>query len=138
MKQIYLLITVLSLIIIMGCAGKTNKLENYLVSFTFEEKMEMRINAKDAATLLKEGKAVLLDVRFAEETKDYNIPAAIKIPLNELPSRKAELPKDKIILTTCLSGERANMARLYLITEGYNARYIHEPIAKVYAAVIKD
>lgn len=137
MKKIYLWAIILSLLIITGCAGKTNKLENYLANFTFEEKMEMRINAQDAGTLLEEGKAVLLDVRFAEETQDYSIPAAIKIPLNELPSRKAELPKDKIILTTCLSGERANMARLYLTTEGYNARYIHEPIAKLYSTVIK-
>lgn len=138
MKKTYLAVVVLSAIIITGCAGKTNKLESYLTNFTVEQKMEMRINAKDAAALLKEGKAVLLDVRFTDELKDYQIPSAIKIPLNELALRKSELPSDKIILTTCLSGERANMARLYLTTEGYNAKYIHEPVSVVFDIVMAE
>lgn len=139
MKKVHLLmVIIISAIAITGCKSRENKLEDYLTNFTVEQKMEMRISAKDAKLLLDEGKAVLLDVRFTEELKDYNIPSAIKIPLNELALRKSELPADKIILTTCLSGERANMARLYLTTEGYNAKYIHEPVAKVYSATIAD
>ena len=48
---------------------------------------------------------------------------AIKIPLNELPNRLKEIPKDKIIVTACPHVDRSNIAMVYLRTQGYNARY---------------
>ena len=49
---------------------------------------------------------------------------AMKIPLNELPNRLKEIPKDKIIVTACPHIDRSNIAMLYLRTQGYNARYL--------------
>lgn len=46
------------------------------------------------------------------------------IPLNELPKRLAELPKDKIIVTACPHKDRSSIAMAYLRSRGYNARYL--------------
>ena len=73
---------------------------------------------------LLEDKAVLVDIRFKEEQALWGFDFAKKIPLDELPSRLKELPKDKIIVTACPHNDRANLARVYLVTQGYNAKYL--------------
>jgi len=40
----------------------------------------------------------------------------LKIPLNQLPHRLNELPKDKIIVTACPHKDRAIIAMVYLLT----------------------
>jgi rhodanese-related sulfurtransferase len=42
------------------------------------------------------------------------------IPLNELPDRIEEVPKDKFIITFCLSGFRAAMGYAFLRTQGFD------------------
>jgi rhodanese-related sulfurtransferase len=46
------------------------------------------------------------------------------IPLNELPKRLHELPKDKIIITACPHKDRSSIAMAFLRSKGYNARYL--------------
>jgi len=48
----------------------------------------------------------------------------LQIPLNKLPKRLAELPKDKIIVTACPHKNRSAIAMTYLCTKGYDARYL--------------
>ena len=48
----------------------------------------------------------------------------LHIPLNELPQRYKELPKDKIIVAACPHKDRSALAMAYLRTKGYNARYL--------------
>jgi rhodanese-related sulfurtransferase len=48
----------------------------------------------------------------------------LKIPLNELPGRLDELPKDKIIVTACPHKDRAIIAMTYLRSKGIKARYL--------------
>lgn len=45
-------------------------------------------------------------------------------PLNELPKRLAELPKDKIIVTACPHKDCSSIAMAYLRTKGYKAKYL--------------
>jgi rhodanese-related sulfurtransferase/DNA-binding MarR family transcriptional regulator len=47
------------------------------------------------------GDTVLLDVRPAEEFSAGHLPGARSIPLEELPTRVAELPTDALIVTYC-------------------------------------
>lgn len=95
-----------------------------MTSFDYEERSNMKATSRDVIQWLLEGKAVLVDIRFKEEQALWSFDFAKKIPLPELPARLNELPKDKIIVTACPHNDRANLARVYLVTQGYNAKYL--------------
>ena len=64
--------------------------------------------------------AVLIDVRTpAEVEKGKASPAAINIPLQEMPQRLSEFPKDKDLLIYCRSGKRSMAASRFLVENGY-------------------
>ncbi len=105
-------------------AQATDVLGKYLSSFNYEERMDMKATSRDVLQWLIEDKAVLVDIRFKEEQALWGFDFAQKIPLNELPSRLKELPKDKIIVTACPHNDRANLARVYLLSQGYKAKYL--------------
>ena len=48
-------------------------------------------------------------------------PTRLLIPLDELPNRLSEIPKDKEILVICRSGNRSQEGRDILLNAGYNA-----------------
>jgi predicted sulfurtransferase len=60
-----------------------------------------RIKPDEARDLLKEGKAVLVDVRGESAYKAGHIKSAINIPASEMRDRAKELPRDKMIITYC-------------------------------------
>lgn len=62
---------------------------------------------------------VFLDVRTDEEVKYQSFPFALHIPLNEMPDRLNEVPKDKCVITFCSSVFRGAMAYTYLLANGY-------------------
>ncbi len=66
------------------------------------------------------GEAVLLDVRAPEEREFLRFPFALEIPINELPARLNEIPRDKLVVTFCSGGDRANVAFAYLHAQGYD------------------
>jgi rhodanese-related sulfurtransferase/DNA-binding transcriptional ArsR family regulator len=76
----------------------------------------------DAYRLVETGKAMLLDVRPGLEYEHGHIPDALSIPLDELPGRLTELPRDRLIITYCrgiycwISEEAAAL----LHSEGFN------------------
>jgi rhodanese-related sulfurtransferase len=127
MKRTYQVIFV-ALALVTLCfplhAQADDVLGNYLSSFGYEERMNMKATSRDVIQWLIEDKAVLVDIRFKEEQMLWGFDFAKKIPLAELPSRLKELPKDKIIVTACPHNDRANLARIYLVSQGYNAKYL--------------
>ncbi len=96
----------------------------YLTSFDYDERRAMKIQAPEALRLYQEGKAQLVDIRFAEEQTAWQLGFGQHIPLNELPNRLDELDADKTIVTMCPHADRAEIARLFLTMEGYHARYL--------------
>jgi rhodanese-related sulfurtransferase len=68
------------------------------------------------------GGAFLLDVREADELADEPVPGALNIPLAELRARLGELPRDREVLVTCRSGQRAYLATRILLQHGFQAR----------------
>jgi rhodanese-related sulfurtransferase len=68
--------------------------------------------------------AVILDVRSKEEIEAGKYKNAISIPLDQVGSRKDELPKDKKIYAHCTTGARADMAAKELNKNGYNALFL--------------
>lgn len=107
------------------------ELGEYLASFDMKERSNMKAKLLDTLTLVAQNKAVLIDIRSQEEFVSWSMGFAKNIPLNELPSRLDELPKDKLIITACPHNDRANIARIYLITKGFNAKYLTDGLLKV-------
>lgn len=68
--------------------------------------------------------ALILDVRDDSEVKTGMIKGALHIPTQDVASRLAEIPKDKLIIAHCKSGVRASMAYQTLKDNGYNAMFL--------------
>ncbi|MCW8084195.1 rhodanese family protein [Sabulicella glaciei] len=64
------------------------------------------ISPRDAAKLLREGKAMLVDVREADEHARERIPGATCLPLSSLDETTLEAEDDTTILFHCRSGAR--------------------------------
>ncbi|RME89622.1 MAG: rhodanese-like domain-containing protein [Anaerolineae bacterium] len=63
--------------------------------------------------------AFFLDVRTVEEWNEYHIPNATLIPLDELPNRLDEVPRDREIVVVCRSGNRSQVGRDILLDAGF-------------------
>ena len=99
-------------------------LEEFLESFSYETRKEMKASAEQTAKLLSEGKAVLIDIRFPEEYKVWNVQPSVNIPLNELPRRYKEIDTSKVVITACPHKDRAIIAMTFLRSKGIPAKYL--------------
>ncbi|MCC7367354.1 MAG: FAD-dependent oxidoreductase [Chloroflexi bacterium] len=68
------------------------------------------------------GDGFLLDVREPSEVEAEAAPGAVNIPLGQLRTRLAELPRDRTIHVVCRSGQRAYTATRLLLQHGFDAR----------------
>lgn len=66
----------------------------------------------------------ILDVRETIELSVESVPGAVNIPIGQLRSRLAELPRDREILVVCRSGQRAYYATRALLQNGFNAKTV--------------
>jgi rhodanese-related sulfurtransferase len=98
--------------------------DEYLQNFTYESRKEMKIKPAELIKLLKENRAVLVDIRFPEEFVVWNIQPSMNIPLNELPERYKELDTSKVIVTACPHNERSVIAMAFLRSKGIKAKYL--------------
>ena len=76
----------------------------------------------------KDQSLYLLDVRTPEEMAGGFINGATQIPVDQLPRRVEEIPKDKEILAYCASGVRSALATLYLRARGFKANSLDHGI----------
>lgn len=76
------------------------------------------VSVDQAAELRGQG-AFMLDVRTQEEWDEVHIPGAVLIPLDELPSRLDEVPKDAEVVVYCRSGNRSLTGRDILLGAGF-------------------
>lgn len=72
----------------------------------------------------KENTKLFLDVRSRLELLDAKIKNIVHIPVDELPFRLSELPKDKEIVVYCSSGRRSRIAYHILQQNGFRTRYL--------------
>jgi hydroxyacylglutathione hydrolase len=64
------------------------------------------------------GRAGVVDVRTAAEYDAGHIPGAVNIPLGELPSRVADVPRGRPLVVHCQAGGRAAIAASLLAARG--------------------
>jgi adenylyltransferase/sulfurtransferase len=84
-------------------------LENGIAQLTVKE-LKRRIDLGEAL--------FILDVREPSEYQIANIGATL-IPLNDVPKRLAEIPRDREIIVHCKAGVRSQRVAEYLSKAGY-------------------
>jgi rhodanese-related sulfurtransferase len=92
--------------------------EEYTVTI---DQLKKRFETKDKSLYL-------LDVRTPEEVAGGIIKGAAKIPIDELPRRAQEIPKEREIVAYCASGARSALATLYLRARGFKANSLDHGI----------
>lgn len=81
----------------------------------------LEISVDDLKTAMDEGGAlVVLDVREPWELEVARLEGTLDIPMNELPERLSEVPKDKPLAVLCRSGRRSLNVTNYLRAQGYD------------------
>ncbi len=73
---------------------------------------------------------LVLDVREPWEQDIARLPGTVDIPMNDVPARLAELPKDRDIVVMCRSGGRSSKVAGYLEQQGYRAANLTGGILK--------
>jgi rhodanese-related sulfurtransferase len=68
---------------------------------------------------------IIIDVRDKDEAMNGMIIGAINIPAGEIKDRLKELPKDKELITHCVTGLRAESAYDDLKEAGYKVRFLN-------------
>lgn len=76
------------------------------------------VSVSEALTKRDSG-AFILDVRQPDEWNEAHIPDSTLIPLDQLPNRINELPKDQEIVVVCRSGNRSAQGRDILLEAGF-------------------
>lgn len=79
-----------------------------------------QVDPGEAQQLLEDG-ARLVDVRRAYEWDAGHAPAALHIPLDQLPGRHDELKGAQQVVMVCRSGSRSARATQWLRQQGYEA-----------------
>ena len=71
-----------------------------------------RVDSGEANQILETegGDAVMVDVRRDDEWVSGHVQGAIHIPIDDLPGRIDELPRDKKLLFICAAGVRSGLA----------------------------
>ncbi len=90
------------------------------------------VSVDEAYQMYQDG-AFVLDVRTQEEWDEYHAPNTTLIPLDQLPGRLTEVPKDRQILVVCRSGNRSQQGRDILLAAGYNATSMTGGLKEWYA-----
>ncbi len=68
--------------------------------------------------------AFVVDVREPMEYVNGHVPGAVLIPMGQLPSRQADLPRNAPVYVICASGNRSSSMAAYLSGIGIDARSV--------------
>lgn len=88
------------------------------------------ISIEEFKVIIEQGSpdTIILDVREVEEAMNGMLKGALNIPSGQIRYRIADLPKDKEIITHCVTGIRAQTAYQKLKEKGYKARFLNAVI----------
>jgi phage shock protein E len=126
--------------------GKEAQVEEEIEETATIEEADSEVNeisVEEVYEIIESGQDyIILDVRTPDEFNEAHIEGAVLIPVLELNDKLNELPKDKPIITYCLSGSRSRDAANILVENGYKQVYdmggILEWMDKGYPVVIEE
>jgi len=88
-------------------------------------KGEVSVDEFRKATLGELPDTFVIDARTPEEIAELGIfKNTVNIPLDEIPKRMKEIPKDKRVFIHCSTGARADLAYRELIKNGYDVKFL--------------
>jgi len=102
---------------------------------TADGNSEVKIELEEFIKLFNQKKAILLDIRMEYEHKIFTLPFALSIPANKLSQNLNKLPKDKIIVVACPTQNRSPFATMYLIQNGFSAKYLENGLLNLIASL---
>lgn len=79
------------------------------------------IDPAEAARQVREGAALLLDVREPSEVAVASVGGAVHVPMRQVPARLGEIPRDRPVLVLCHHGGRSQVVADWLQAKGYRA-----------------
>ena len=95
-------------------------LKDGLMSFTDRPELVSQTKRISAQALKElDEKATIIDIRSGSEWESGHIVDSINIPLNELPERLTEIPRDQTVIVHCQGGYRSAIAASLLEKQGY-------------------
>lgn len=125
MKKTILILSAVASIFIVACNNSKTETTSTDISkkdstSTNFKSPKADITVDEALALSKEG-ALIIDVREPDELAEiaYDVKAVKNIPLGELESRLAEVPKDKQVIVVCKKGGRSSKAYELLKEKGF-------------------
>lgn len=83
--------------------------------------MANAVSAVEAAELIRDARAVLLDVREPDEWQSVRAPGAVHIPMRQLGASLEQLPADQMIACICHVDARSALVADALEGAGYDA-----------------
>ncbi|MES2398168.1 MAG: rhodanese-like domain-containing protein [Bacteroidota bacterium] len=115
MKKTILILSAVTSLFIFACTN--SQTETNTTNF---KSPKTNITVEEALVLSKEG-ALIIDVREPDELAElaYDVEDIKNIPLSELESRSAEVPKDKQVIVVCKKGGRSSQAYEILKGKGF-------------------
>lgn len=100
-----------------GCGAKSGTAENGASYST--------LDAAELNALVRSGKAVLIDVRTAEEFPEGHLAGAINIPLDRFNPKAVPAEEGKETILYCRSGNRSGQAaKAYVEATGQSMRHL--------------
>ncbi|MCW8327667.1 rhodanese-like domain-containing protein [Photobacterium sp. SDRW27] len=90
------------------------------------------IDEKDFVNAVTSGKAMIIDVRSADEASQGRLKNAMNIPLDELERHLDRIPKTGLVVLHCVGGARASLAYTALTKKGYtNVKFLDDTFEDV-------
>jgi rhodanese-related sulfurtransferase len=119
-RALFAVFAVSAVLVFGGCGASSAASPTPAPTVAGPVAMPAEVSVTDAAAL-RDGGALMLDVREPDEWAAGHIPGATLIPLGQLASRLSEVSREATIVTVCRSGRRAAEARDILLGAGYQA-----------------
>jgi CRP-like cAMP-binding protein len=96
-----------------------------------KEPLVQQVNATEAATLMREKDAQLIDVRIEDEFRHGTLKGAVNIPLYLLRIKANSLARDRTYILFCQTGKRGGTAAFLLAQRGFDVRVLRGGLASL-------
>ncbi|MCX7707870.1 MAG: rhodanese-like domain-containing protein [Anaerolineae bacterium] len=116
MRRLYfVLAAVLILALLAGCGGAAAPAATAIDV----RNLPSTVDVATVRSLQDRPDVVLFDVREPYEYQAGHIPGVKLIPMNDVPNRINEIPRDKTVILTCRSGNRSGQVADFLRKQGF-------------------
>ena len=121
MKRIFLILAIFAILAVTLTACSASPAVPARAATSQVDVAQLGPNVDVATVNALQGRddVLILDVREQSEYDAGHIPDVKLIPLNDVPNRLSEIPKDKPVIVTCRSGNRSGQATDFLRQQGY-------------------